>query len=112
MMSKLAFQLVESNAPNRYLIQLTDAKLIAALVISAGLQRGAGIEPIAVDYEEGGGELVLADGFEDTSARGRIAMKVLADSYCDILARILSRKDTHGQQTGQADHGAAVYVLH
>ncbi|HYA79302.1 MAG TPA: hypothetical protein VED87_00025 [Methylocystis sp.] len=95
---KLAYELVDGGAPNSYLIRLTDAKQIAALAVSEGIGKSFKLEPIPLIYDEGNGELVLARGFEDATAQGRIAMRVFGDLYCDAMDRILAR-----EQSGQAE---------
>jgi len=72
---KLAYELGDGGAPNSYLIRLTDARHIAALGVGEGFGKSFKLEPIPLIYEEGNGELVLAHGFEDATAQGRIAMR-------------------------------------
>ncbi len=96
MTEKLAFQLTAADAPNRYSIRLLDKKQIAALALAEGFAKPIPLDPIVVIYDEGSGELVPVDGFDHATARGRIAMKILADVYCDALDRIMT--------------GAAVYA--
>lgn len=111
MTHKLAFQLTNADTPNQYLIRLTDARQIAALVLDAGLRKGADIDPIAVVFDEGNGEIVPVDGYEQMSARGRIVMKVLADVYGDALAQIAARTQSCGQPTGGNARAGVVFVL-
>ncbi|HXY58404.1 MAG TPA: hypothetical protein VEH76_07470 [Methylocystis sp.] len=96
---KLAYELMDGSAPNSYLIRLTDAKQAAALGMGEGFGKSFKLEPIPVIYDEGNGELVLAHGFEDATAQGRIAMRVLGEVYCDAMDRILARK-----RSGQAEN--------
>ena len=60
MTGKLAFQLSDTNEPDRYVIRLVDRRQIAALAQSEGLSTRIPIEPVAVIYDEGSGELVPA----------------------------------------------------
>ncbi len=91
MVNKLNFQLTEGAAPDHYLIRLTDEKQIAAITLGEGYRKPFKLAPIAIVYDEGNGELVPVGGFDDKSSEGRIAMKVLADVYCDALDQILDR---------------------
>ena len=91
MTSKLAFRLDEMNVANRYVIRLVDGKQIAALSRSEGLSTRIPLEPIAVLYDEGSGELVPVDGFDDATPQGRIAMRIMAELYSDVLDRIAAR---------------------
>jgi hypothetical protein len=92
MTSKLSFQLVGTDLPNRYLICLVDGNQIAALARSEGLTKPISLEPIAVLYDEGSGELVPVDGFDDTTPQGRIVLRIMADVYSDALDRIMARE--------------------
>ncbi len=92
MTSKLAFRLEDTNEPDRYVIRLVDAKQIAALARSEGLSTRTPLEPVAVLYDEWSGELVPVDGFDETAPRGRIAMRIMADVYCDVIDRIAARE--------------------
>jgi hypothetical protein len=92
MTSKLAFRLDDTNEPDRYVIRLVDGKQIAALARSEGLPKPISLEPIAVLYDEGSGELVPVDGFDDTTPQGRIAMRIMADVYSDVLDRIAANE--------------------
>jgi len=92
MTSKLAFRLDDTNEPDRYVIRLIDRKQIAALAQSEGLSTRIPLEPVAVLYDGGSGELVPVDGFDDTTPRGRIALTIMADVYSDVIDRIAARE--------------------
>lgn len=92
MTGKLAFQLSDTNEPDRYVIRLVDRRQIAALAQSEGLSTRIPIEPVALIYDEGSGELVPVDGFDDTTPRGRIALTIMADVYSDVIDRIAARE--------------------
>jgi hypothetical protein len=72
MTSKLAFRLDDTNGPDRYVIRLVDGKQIAALARSEDLSTRSPLGPVAVLYDEGSGELVPVDGFDDTPSYGGI----------------------------------------
>ena len=91
MASKLAFQLSEAGVPNRYSIRLVDRKQIAALAQDQGFRKPIPLEPIVVVYDEGNGELVPVESFDDNTPSGRIAMKIICDTYADALKEIASR---------------------
>jgi hypothetical protein len=90
--SKLAFQLDDTNEPSRYVIRLIDRKQIAALAQSEGLSTRIPLQPVAVLYDGGSGELVPVDGFDDATPQGRIAMRIMAELYSDVLDRIAARE--------------------
>jgi hypothetical protein len=90
MTSKLAFRLDDTNVANRYVIRLVDGKQIAALSRSEGLSTRIPLEPIAVLYDEGSGELMPVDGFDDTTPQGRIVLRIMADVYSDVLDRVMA----------------------
>jgi hypothetical protein len=92
MTSKLAFRLDDTNEPDRYVIRLVDGKQTAALARSEDLSTRIPLGPVAVLYDEGSGELVPVDGFDDTTPRGRIVLKIMADVYSDVLDRIAARE--------------------
>jgi hypothetical protein len=91
MTSKLAFRLDDTNEPDRYVIRLIDRKQIAALAQSEGLSTRIPLQPVAVLYDGGSGELVPVDGFDDATPQGRIAMRIMAEFYSDVLDRIAAR---------------------
>ena len=111
MAQKLAFELSEGDAPNHYLIRLLDEKQIAALSLGEGFKKPFKLEPLAVVYDEGNGEFVPLGGFDGSTAHGRIAMKILADVYCDVIGQVMARKSSHEQATGQAERSSAIVVL-
>jgi hypothetical protein len=88
MARQLAFELTRADASSRYAIRLVDDKQIADLARAEGFAKPIRLEPVVVIYDEGGDELVPIDGFDDTTPRGRIAMRILGDVYCDALNRI------------------------
>jgi hypothetical protein len=92
MAEKLAFELVETDNPDSYLIKVTSKDQMAELTHSEGFAKSFTIEPIRILYDEGNGEIVLAEGFEDRTASGRIAMRVLNKIYSDVLSRIVARR--------------------
>ena len=65
MTEKLAFELVETDDPDSYLIRMTNNGQVAELTHSEGFAKSFTIEPIRILYDEGNGEIVLAEGFED-----------------------------------------------
>ncbi len=91
MAHKLAFQLTDAGAPNHFSIRLVDKKQASALALAEGFAKPIALEPIVVVYDEGSGELMPVNGFDDTTARGRIAMKIMADIYSDALDQITTR---------------------
>ena len=91
MTSKVAFRLDDTNEPDRYVIRLIDRKQIAALAQSEGLSTRIPLQPVAVLYDGGSGELVPVDGFDDATPQGRIAMRIMAEFYSDVLDRIAAR---------------------
>jgi hypothetical protein len=91
MAHKLAFQLTDASAPNHFSIRLVDKKQASVLAVAEGFAKPIALEPIVVVYDEGSGELVPVNGFDDTTARGRIAMKIVADIYSDALDQITTR---------------------
>jgi hypothetical protein len=105
MAHKLAFQLTDAGAPNHYSIRLVDKKQIAALALAEGFAKPIPLEPLVVVYDEESGELVPVDGFDDTTPRGRIAMKIMCDTYADVLDQITAR-NARSEQTGPADRKA------
>jgi len=111
MAQRLAFELREGEAPNHYLIRLLDEKQIAALSLGEGFKKPFKLEPLAVVYDEGNGEFVPLSGFDGSTAHGRIAMKILADVYCDVLGQVMARKPSGEQATSEAERGAAFVVL-
>jgi hypothetical protein len=92
MTEKLAFELVETDDPDSYLIRMTNNGQVAELTHSEGFAKSFTIEPIRILYDEGNGEIVLAEGFEDRTPSGRIAMRVLDKVYSHALSRILARR--------------------
>ena len=92
MTTKLAFRLDHTNEPDRYVIRLVDRRQIADLAQSEGLSTRIPLEPVAILYDEGSGELVPVDGFDDTTPRGRIALRIMADVYSAALDRIAARE--------------------
>jgi hypothetical protein len=99
MLNKLTFQLTEGDAPDHYLISLIDEKQIAAIALGEGYRKTIKLPPIAVVYDEGNGEIVPVNGFDDNSSQGRIAMKVLAEVYCDALDQIYRRSAGEPQRS-------------
>lgn len=94
MKQKLAFEVTRAGASGRFAIRLLDDKQIAALALAEGCAKSLAQEPLVVCYDEGGGELVPVDGFDDSTARGRIVLKVLGDVYCAAVRQI--QADAHG----------------
>lgn len=92
MTTKLAFRLDHTNEPDRYVIRLVDRRQIADLAQSEGLSTRIPLEPVAILYDEGSGELVPVDGFDDTTPRGRIALRIMANVYSAALDRIAARE--------------------
>jgi hypothetical protein len=88
MAHKFAFELTDAGAPNQYAIRLVDKKQIAALALAEGFAKPIPLEPLVVLFDEGSGELLPIDGFDDTTPRGRIAIKILRDTYNDVLDQI------------------------
>jgi hypothetical protein len=91
MAHKFAFELADASAPNQYAIRLVDKKQIAALALAEGFAKPIPLEPIVVLFDEGSGELLPVDGFDDTTPRGRIAIKIMCDTYNDALDQITAR---------------------
>jgi hypothetical protein len=100
MTEKLAFELVETDNPDSYLIKVTNNGQMAELTRSEGFAKSFTLEPIRILYDEGNGEIVLAEGFEDRTASGRIAMQVLNKIYSEALSRILARRGVCGSDDG------------
>jgi hypothetical protein len=88
MAHKFAFELTDAGAPNQYAIRLVDRKQIAALALAEGFAKPIPLEPLVVLFDEGSGELLPVDGFDDTTPRGRIAIKIMRDTYNDMLDQI------------------------
>jgi hypothetical protein len=88
MAHKFAFELTNAAAPNQYAIRLVDRKQIAALALAEGFAKPIPLEPLVVLFDEGSGELLPIDGFDDTTPRGRIAIKIMRDTYNDVLDQI------------------------
>jgi hypothetical protein len=88
MAHKFAFELTNAGAPNQYAIRLVDRKQIAALALAEGFAKPIPLEPLVVLFDEGSGELLPIDGFDDTTPRGRIAIKIMRDTYNDVLDQI------------------------
>ena len=107
MTSKLAFRLDEMNVANRYVMGVVDGKQIAALSRSEGLSTRIPLEPIAVLYDEGSGELVPVDGFDDTTPRGRIVLRIIADIYSDVLDRFAAREASGARTANEVERDAA-----
>jgi len=91
MAHKFAFDLADAGAPNQYAIRLVDKKQIAALALADGFAKPISLEPVVVLFDEGSGELLPIGGFDDTTPRGRIAIKIVRDTYNDVLDRITAR---------------------
>jgi hypothetical protein len=85
---KFAFELTDAGAPNQYAIRLVDKKQIAALALVEGFAKPIPPEPLVVLFDQGSRELLPIDGFDDTTPRGRIAIKIMRDTYNDVLAQI------------------------
>jgi hypothetical protein len=92
MTSKLAFRLDHTDEPNRYVIRLVDRKQIAALALAEGLSKPIPLETIAVVHDEGSGELVPVDGFDDTTPQGRVVLRIMDDTYSDVLGQITAHE--------------------
>jgi hypothetical protein len=92
MTGKLAFRLDDTNEPDRYVIRLVDGKQIAALARSEDLSTRIPLGPVAVLYDEGSGELVPLDGFDDSTPQGRIVLRIMDAIYSDVLDRIAARE--------------------
>jgi len=88
MAHKFAFELTNAGAPNQYAIRLVDKKQIAALALAEGFAKPIPLEPLVVLFDEGSGELLPINGFDDTTPRGRIAIKIMRDTYGDVLDQI------------------------
>ena len=88
MAHKFAFELTDAGAPNQYAIRLVDKKQIAALAQAEGFAKPITLEPLVVLFDEGSGELLPINGFDDTTPRGRIAIKIMRDTYNDVLDQI------------------------
>ena len=99
MTSKLAFRLDDTDEPNRYVIRLVDRKQIAALALAEGFSKPIPLEPIAVLYDEGSGEIVPVDGFDDTTPQGRAVLRIMDDTYSDVLDQI-SAHEANRQRSG------------
>jgi len=95
MTEKLAFELVETDNPDSYLIKVANNAQLAEFTRSEGFAKSFTIEPIRILYDEGNGEIVLAEGFEDGTVSGRMAMQVLNKVYPEALSRILARMGVH-----------------
>ncbi len=88
MAHKFAFELTDAGAPNQYAIRLVDKKQIAALALAEGFAKPIPLEPLVVLFDEGSGELLPINGFDDSTPRGRIAIKIMRDTYNDVLDQI------------------------
>jgi hypothetical protein len=100
--SKLAFRLDDTDEPNRYVIRLVDRKQIAALALAAGLSKPIPLEPIAVLYDEGSGEIVPVDGFDDTTPQGRVVLRIMDDTYSDVLDQITAHEANRARIANEA----------
>ena len=87
---KLAFELTRADGSDRYAIRLVDGAQIEGLARSEPDSKVTTIDPVVVIYDQGSGELIPADGYDDSTSRGRLAMRILSDVYCDALHRIES----------------------
>ncbi len=103
MAHKLAFQLTDAGAPNHFSIRLVDKKQASALALAEGFAKPIALEPIVVVYDEGSGELVPVNGFDDSTARGRIAIRIVADTYSDALDQITTRNASRGGMAAEAN---------
>jgi len=99
---KFAFELTDAGAPNQFAIRLVDKKQIAALAEAEGFAKPIPLEPLVVVFDEGSGELLPINGFDDSTPRGRIAMKIMSDTYNDVLDRISARVNGAERNAGQA----------
>ncbi|MGA9824638.1 MAG: hypothetical protein WBQ53_07325 [Methylocystis sp.] len=88
MAHKLAFELTDAGAPNQYAIRLVDREQVAGLAQAEGFAKPIPLEPLVVLFDEGSGELLPVDGFDDTTPRGRIAIQIMRDTYNDVLDQI------------------------
>jgi len=102
MAHKFAFDLADAGAPNQYAIRLVDKKQIAELALAEGFAKPIPLEPVVVLFDEGSGELLPIDGFDDTTPRGRIAIKIMRDTYDDVLDRIAARVTSDECPAGKA----------
>ena len=102
MTSKLAFRLDDTDEPNRYVIRLVDRKQIAALALAEGLSKPIPLEPIAVLYDEGSGEIMPVDGFDDTTPQGRVVLRIMDDTYSDVLDQITAHKANRARIANEA----------
>jgi len=101
MARKLAFKLTPAGSPERYAIDFLDPQQIGALAQAEGCTERVAFDRIVVTYDEGNGELAPADGFDTTTSRGRIAMRILGGVYCNALARIEARRKGDARSTRQ-----------
>ncbi|MGA8169221.1 MAG: hypothetical protein WB816_00050 [Methylocystis sp.] len=108
MTHKFAFELSNAGAPNQYAIRLVDNKQIAALALAEGFAKPIPLDPVVVTYDEGSGELLPVHGFDDSTPRGRIALKILCDTYGDVLDQI----GAHDTATGRVADDSQHYVLY
>ena len=99
MAHKLAFEVAPSMEAGCYTIRLLDKRQIVALCAGEDKATRALVSGIPVYYDEGNGELVPVGGFDDATPQGRVAMKVLADVYCDALRDIAHLKEPGGSMT-------------
>jgi hypothetical protein len=104
---KLSFEMTRESAPDCYTIRLLDRSQIAALALAEGCPRSVAAEPILVVFDEGGGELSPIEGYDDTTARGRIVSKILASIYCEALGRIAPQAGE-----GSAASSGGLFVFH
>jgi hypothetical protein len=102
MTSKLAFRLDDTDEPNRYVIRLVDRKQIAALALAEGLSKAIPLEAIAIRYDEGSGELVPVDGFDDTTPQGRVVLRIMDDTYSDVLDQITAHEANRARIANEA----------
>lgn len=86
---KLNFEVTRQGAANCYAIRLLDRAQMAALALAEGCAKSVVTEAILVAYDEGGGEIAPVEGYDDSTARGRLVLKVLDEVYCEALNRII-----------------------
>lgn len=101
MTSNLAFRLDDTDEPNRYVIRLVDRKQIAALALAEGLSKPISLEPIAVLYDDGSGEIVPVDGFDDTTPQGRVVLRIMDDTYSDVLDQITAHEANRARNANE-----------
>jgi len=102
MTQRLAFELTRADPTDRFRIRLLDKAQVAQLARLEGVLDAHPVDAVVVSYDEGSGELVPVDGYDDSTPRGRITMRILSDVYCDALRRVESLA-ANARQTASDD---------